>query len=119
MATLLLDHGANVNGTNVNGTSGKETPLYIACVHAHVDVMRLCLDRGAVVDRAGIGNWTPLHIACRLTHLEAARLLLERGADHHCLVGAKRSRLGVHQPHDVHLGQRRSSGGAAEAPAGT
>jgi ankyrin repeat protein len=66
----------NINVCNSDGF----TPLHIASMHGHVDMMRLLLDAGAginVVTRTK--GMTPLHLACQNQWIQAAKLLLESG----------------------------------------
>ena len=56
-------------------------PLYIAVQHGHIDAVRLCLDRGADVERAARDGLTSLHVASIKGQIDTARLLLERGAE--------------------------------------
>mmetsp|Transcript_33803 Transcript_33803/g.101773 ORF Transcript_33803/g.101773 Transcript_33803/m.101773 type:complete len:83 (-) Transcript_33803:150-398(-) len=46
-----------------------------------VDAVRLCLERGADVDRSPPGGSTPLYTACERCSFEVARLCFEHGAD--------------------------------------
>ena len=73
IATLLLDHRANVNAKTRNGGL---TPLDYAVTRGDLPMMKLLIARGADVHRG-----TTLHIAVTSADMEIARLLLNSGAD--------------------------------------
>jgi ankyrin repeat protein len=56
------------------------TPLLIASLEGHLEVVRELLARGAAVDATRNDGWTPLLIATALGRLELVRELLARGA---------------------------------------
>lgn len=74
---LKLDKDiVNINICNADGI----TPLHVASMHGHTDIVRLLLDAGAwinVVTRAK--GLTPLHLACHNQCTEVAKLLLQSG----------------------------------------
>jgi ankyrin repeat protein len=74
---LKLDKDiVNINICNSDGF----TPLHIASMHGHTDMVRLLLDAGAwinVVSRTR--GLTPLHLACQNHCTEVAKLLLQSG----------------------------------------
>ena len=87
---VLLDHGANIEGTNAK----RNTALHIAAGSASVEMVTLLLARGAKVDSLNSQNRTPLNYASCAPSVEgksqedhdAARrvvikLLLDHGAD--------------------------------------
>ena len=110
IAEVLLQHGADVNGTDGHG----RTPLMIAAaqgheemviklvdahnadVHlrdgygffalqkaagkGHAEIMRFLIRRGATVGQADYGGFTALHWAVMHGQKEAVRILLENGA---------------------------------------
>ena len=81
IARLLLDHGANVNGTG--GWLG--SPL-MAAIHAGNTgkshrIIKLLLERGADVSFQTEKHGSPLDRACGTTALSSIRMLLEYGAD--------------------------------------
>ena len=83
-ARLLLDHGADADGSHTPFCSYR--PILAAVSRYHRDVLRLLLDRGASLGRYPHSSeprygGTPLGTASVKGHVEAARLLLDRGAD--------------------------------------
>jgi hypothetical protein len=57
------------------------TPLHYAASSPEPKVVRLLLDRGAVVDARSPNGTTPLMMAARYGAIDAAELLRQRGAD--------------------------------------
>jgi F-type H+-transporting ATPase subunit beta len=79
MMTLLLDAGADVNGTC--GCATGESPLWAAVLtnrHTHT---RVLLERGADPNQRSAAGNLPLHLAAMRGFLEITRLLLDHGAD--------------------------------------
>jgi hypothetical protein len=72
-----LDDGVDVNWKDEEGF----TALIWACVYGHVEVVKLLLDRGALIDLLPNGGGTALMNASYDGKIECVRLLLERGAD--------------------------------------
>lgn len=79
MAAALLDNGADVNAL-VWREDGR-TPLYVAILEGHFDVITLLLDRGARIDACGENGWTVFHLAAGRGQESVVRLFLEHGAD--------------------------------------
>jgi ankyrin repeat protein len=85
--TLLLDHGADVNGTDSNGF----TPLMEAAAaptdafgqDSAVKRIHLLADRGADVNYRNAAGQSPLTVAMFPGHARIVRALLDRGADTH------------------------------------
>jgi len=78
---LLLDHGADPNRRGYLGW----TPLHVACVSAtrepiNPDLVRLLLDRGAVVSARSKDGITPLVLASGNRAGEVVAILIARGA---------------------------------------
>ena len=89
MVLLFSERGAEFSARHARPGNA---PLTGAASGGHVDVICLCLERGAEIDgrpespdsatRSRFnGTDTPLIAACRRLRLEAALVLLERGAD--------------------------------------
>jgi ankyrin repeat protein len=80
VAARLIEMGADVNRTN---PAHGETALMLAAREGSLDVMRLLLDAGAVVDARldPPSGETALHLASLEGRADAVALLLERGAD--------------------------------------
>jgi Ankyrin repeats (3 copies)/Ankyrin repeat len=110
MLSLLLDHGADLEGPGfLNGTPlhrasvyGKleaghtlldrgadihardetdRTPLFFAAFNGHVEFFRMLLERGARIDARDGSGKTALHFAVDYHRIRVMRLLLEHGAD--------------------------------------
>jgi ankyrin repeat protein len=68
---------SEVNACSMNGS----TPLLLASIKGHVQVMKLLLKHGAKTDVKTHSGNTPLLVACMYGHNEAVQLLLENGAN--------------------------------------
>ena len=69
------------SGASPDRLVGDWTPLHRAAAKSHVEIARVLLEAGAIIDIRGAGSWTPLHRAAKLGHEEMTMLLLEWGAD--------------------------------------
>lgn len=79
MVKKALLHGADMHREDANGTF----PLYNACSHGHMEVVRALLDEGANIDQRTspkFDSYGALHIACDQGFADVVALLLERGA---------------------------------------
>ncbi|KAG9402799.1 hypothetical protein AC1031_006348 [Aphanomyces cochlioides] len=59
------------------------TPLQVACVKGHVDVVDFLVECNADLGGSTINGVTPLHFACHQSQRAVAKILLEAGADLH------------------------------------
>ena len=57
------------------------TPMHIAAIKGHADILSLLLEHGADLEGRGLFDQTPLHLASWAGKLEAARCLLDHGAN--------------------------------------
>jgi len=57
------------------------TCLMAAAINDHLDICRLLIDKGALVDSKDNDSWTPLHLAAQYDLIEIIHLLCDRGAD--------------------------------------
>ena len=77
MARILLEHNADPNALDHQGY----TPLHIALMYGHLDMVRLLLELDVDVNTWAKGSTMPLHRASEWGQLEVARMLLEHDAD--------------------------------------
>ena len=76
-ATLLLDHGAEVEVRN----DARRTPLQLAAENGRTDIVKLLAEAGADLNTQDGKGRTPLHRATYEGHGGAAEVLLAVGAD--------------------------------------
>uniref|UniRef100_UPI00398EA006 ankyrin repeat domain-containing protein 27 isoform X1 n=1 Tax=Pristiophorus japonicus TaxID=55135 RepID=UPI00398EA006 len=69
-------NGLGVNSANQDGF----TPLHVAALHGHFDLVSLLLRHGANVDMKNSHNSTPLHLACQHNDLQVVKYLLNYNA---------------------------------------
>ena len=50
----------------------------MASQEGHVDVVRVLLEQGAVIDNADDDGYTPLYVASQEGHVDVVRMLLEQ-----------------------------------------
>ena len=78
VAQVLLDYGAEPNVADSEGF----TPLYRAAgPGGNRQLVKLLLERGALVDGASEYGWTPLRTAANLGRRDVVKVLLDNGAD--------------------------------------
>jgi Ankyrin repeats (3 copies) len=78
----LAEHLIAEHPEHVNARGGKEvTPLHVAALAGHSDILSLLIEHGADISDRGEDGGTPLHRASLKGRLEAGQLLLNRGAD--------------------------------------
>ena len=75
--SLLIQHGANVDGRDRTGC----TPLFLASEKARLDAGKLLLNHGANIDARNEFNNTALIYAIPGGNIEFIRMLLEHGAE--------------------------------------
>jgi len=85
MALLLLQLGADPNARPKKNWK-PESPLHLAALRGHLDVVRELIARGVNVNAVitphnGVAGRTPLMNAAAGGHLEVVRFLIENGAD--------------------------------------
>jgi ankyrin repeat protein len=59
----------------------RDTPLHVASLKGHTDVVKMLLDRGAKANAKDRWGLTALHVAARGGYQDIAELLLSHGAD--------------------------------------
>ena len=72
----ILTTEVDVNYTNKNGS----TPLLVACRNGNLDIVRLLLAHGAIVNNPD-SNYSALNNAAISGHIGVVNKLLDRGAD--------------------------------------
>lgn len=75
-----LDDGVSPNIRHVEDAQRKPLLSY-AALHGHIHIMKLLIERGAIVDTMDRNRRTPLSWAAEFCQLEAAKLLVDYGAD--------------------------------------
>ena len=75
---LVAEHSVDVNSRSFDNNC---TPLSLASVEGHVEVVRVLLEVGADARARDKDVRSPLHEASYSGHVEVARVLLEGGAD--------------------------------------
>jgi ankyrin repeat protein len=68
------------NDTCADNDKHRSTPLIYASKKGHVDVVRVLLEGGAILDKADSIRSTALHYAASYGHLDVCTLLLDRNA---------------------------------------
>ena len=71
------------HGLRADPLEARYSPLHVAAVEGHADVIELLLDHGVDVNErsSGAHRYTALHLAVRYVRLDAVRALLRRGDD--------------------------------------
>jgi uncharacterized protein len=76
---FLLERGAEVNSASDNGL--RVMPLHSAAANRNLEIARLLLEHGAIVNARQADDFTPLHAAAQNGQVEMVRLFLGYGAD--------------------------------------
>jgi ankyrin repeat protein/serine/threonine protein kinase len=80
LATLLVEHGADVDAATTGLTNSGITALMLSAEAAHLDLMKLLLDHSAQIELTDRRGMTALNFASAAGQVEAAKLLLEKHA---------------------------------------
>ncbi|XP_072135807.1 ankyrin repeat domain-containing protein 27 isoform X4 [Mobula birostris] len=72
----ITTNGLSVNSANQDGF----TPLHVAALHGHFELVSLLLRHGANVNTKNSNNSTPLHLACQHSDLQIVKYLLNYNA---------------------------------------
>uniref|UniRef100_A0A8D2L4N5 Ankyrin repeat domain 27 n=1 Tax=Varanus komodoensis TaxID=61221 RepID=A0A8D2L4N5_VARKO len=72
----VRSNGLGVNVTNQEG----RTPLHVAVLHGHADLVSLLLKHGASIGAKDANHAVPLHLACQNGHFQVVKCLLECSA---------------------------------------
>ena len=79
VAAYLLSAGAELNAPSQNRM--QVMPLHAAVANQHLEIARMLLENGALVNAVQQDSFTPLHGAAQNGQIEMIKLLLEFGAD--------------------------------------
>eukprot|EP00042_Codosiga_hollandica_P052024 m.653224 g.653224 ORF g.653224 m.653224 type:complete len:100 (+) comp58402_c0_seq22:1201-1500(+) len=77
VAQWLVSQGASILQADKDGL----TPLYVACLHGHLEVVKWLIRQGASVTQTEAKGSTPLHAACFNGHLPVVEFLLTLDAN--------------------------------------
>lgn len=75
----MLSYAKQFFSINISNRGG-QTPLHQAAMNGHEDVVRLLLEKGAVMEAEDSHSHTPLHLAAENGHMTIVKLLLAAGA---------------------------------------
>ena len=78
---FCIIHNLKPSNPIFNETLLKVTPLHIACLHNHVDVVKFLIQNGANLNPKDFWNATPLHYAASAGNLEVVDYLCQIGVD--------------------------------------
>ncbi|XP_071479908.1 uncharacterized protein [Diadema antillarum] len=78
---LMYMQGADVNSTVKDGG----TPLYLASLKGHPNVVQYLVEQGADVNAANENGFTPLILASQKGHENVVLYLIDHGADIHAV----------------------------------
>ena len=73
---ILIEDGPKIN---INERDEKNmTPLHHACIHGHLNIVKLLLANKARIDCRQNSQATPLHLASKYGHFDIVKYLLEK-----------------------------------------
>jgi hypothetical protein len=78
VAQALIAHGADVEKPDSGDGS---TPLCVACLNGHLEIVQMLLQAGADPNKAKTSGTTPLYFCAQGDHLPIAKLLIKAGAE--------------------------------------
>lgn len=78
-AAVAADLSENPSNINLPDDAGL-TPLHLAALHCHTNVVMLLLAKGAKINRKAKDDATPLHLAAQEGCVDAITMLLAKGA---------------------------------------
>jgi cytochrome c len=79
VGAVAQDLSTNPHDLNLPDDAGR-TPLDLAVIHCHTNVVLLLLDKGAKINVKAAGGATPLHLAAQGGCADVVILLLTKGA---------------------------------------
>lgn len=79
--TYLLQHQASVSTKDIHKRTALHLAMHSDSIFHSIDIPRMLIEAGAVVNVQDEHGRTPLHYACLVGNPHLARLLLENGAD--------------------------------------
>ena len=83
----MLDHGEEKSGyvmiakMIMDQDRDDQTALHLAVENGHINIVRLCLEKGANVNFVKTNLITPLHLACTSGQLDIVNILVNSDAD--------------------------------------
>ena len=80
MVKFLISQGASIECQ----TDNKYTPLYLAILKGHLDIVKYLISQGANINCKDNANGTPLHFASHQGNLSLVKFLISQGANIEC-----------------------------------
>jgi ankyrin repeat protein len=83
LLAILLDQEGSVRALGLRSSEG-DTPLDYACTNGHIDIAKMVVNGGAVINSQDNRGWSALHNSCTKKHKNGDQLvqfLLDSGAD--------------------------------------
>jgi ankyrin repeat protein len=78
---LLLKPGIQINRESACAQPKTKTPLCLACVRGHFEIVKDLIEAGAAAkSKTGAIDFDPLHVAIKGGHLNITKMLVEAGA---------------------------------------